>query len=312
MSEPNKIGPSVGRNAIVERLASVTDIDGLKALVAELARGVQFTGETKAVGDAHPIRLSSDLGPGNSSYKQDMTIIKPSTDTGAGVTGINVYTNPTSPAVGQVVTGGTINQPIIMPGAGTPGSGTSVPTITPALRGFPNYKFQPETDGAGLNASLANPAYGPTINQQGLVLQVQVGDTVKYAHIALHDTPDVGVPRPLIGVVGAGTQTPQVPNWSSSTAYVSGNRVVVGGVIYSCILANTNHTPPNGTYWVLVPAATLTNEMIANVNATALAVQGVIENHNDLVQSVLTMGLLPSVPRVKDTVDYSQTHVGPS
>ena len=223
-----------------------------------------------------------------------------------------MYTNPTSPAVGQVVTGGTINQPIIMPGAGTPGSETAVPTITPALRGFPNYKFQPETDGAGLNTSLASPAYGPTINQQGLVLQVQVGDTVKYAHIALHDTPDVGVPRPLIGVAGAGTQTPQVPNWSSSTAYVSGNRVVAGGVIYSCILANTNHTPPNGTYWVLVPAATLTNEMIAIVNAAALVAQGSVELHNDLVQSVLTMGLLPSVPRVKDTVDYSQTYVGPS
>ena len=38
--------------------------------------------------------------------------------------------------------------------------------------------------------------------------------------------------------------------WSSVTAYVVGNTVLVSGVTYRCILNNTNHTPPNATYWV--------------------------------------------------------------
>jgi hypothetical protein len=42
--------------------------------------------------------------------------------------------------------------------------------------------------------------------------------------------------------------------WSSSTAYVVGGLVSYGGIKYYCILANTNHTPPNATYWYALPA----------------------------------------------------------
>lgn len=38
--------------------------------------------------------------------------------------------------------------------------------------------------------------------------------------------------------------------WSSSTAYVVNQTVTLGGVAYFCITNNTNHTPPDATYWV--------------------------------------------------------------
>jgi hypothetical protein len=52
-----------------------------------------------------------------------------------------------------------------------------------------------------------------------------------------------------------------VPAWNSATPYVAqnlplgveGNVVAVSGLFYLCILANTNHTPPNATYWQLLP-----------------------------------------------------------
>src|SRR5579872_34559 len=37
--------------------------------------------------------------------------------------------------------------------------------------------------------------------------------------------------------------------WSNATAYVLGNLALSGGIVYYCILANTNQTPPNATYW---------------------------------------------------------------
>jgi|GEM_PF-5019134 len=38
--------------------------------------------------------------------------------------------------------------------------------------------------------------------------------------------------------------------WASGTAYVVGNYASLSGVWYRCILAHTNFTPPNATYWV--------------------------------------------------------------
>ena len=40
--------------------------------------------------------------------------------------------------------------------------------------------------------------------------------------------------------------------WSSSTAYVPYEIVSLGGSSYICILANTNETPPNSTYWSVI------------------------------------------------------------
>lgn len=45
--------------------------------------------------------------------------------------------------------------------------------------------------------------------------------------------------------------------WSNVTAYVVGDLVVSGGVNYYCVLAHTNHSPPNATYWYAMPAANI-------------------------------------------------------
>ena len=37
--------------------------------------------------------------------------------------------------------------------------------------------------------------------------------------------------------------------WDAALNYVPGESVLFGGVTYYCILANTNQTPPNATYW---------------------------------------------------------------
>lgn len=44
-------------------------------------------------------------------------------------------------------------------------------------------------------------------------------------------------------------QVSGVAAWSNSTAYSVGALVSQGGVNYYCILANTNQSPPNATYW---------------------------------------------------------------
>ncbi|MBP6563991.1 MAG: hypothetical protein KA200_00100 [Burkholderiales bacterium] len=43
--------------------------------------------------------------------------------------------------------------------------------------------------------------------------------------------------------------------WSNATAYTVGDLVTQGGVRYYCILAHTNQTPPNGTYWYAMPSS---------------------------------------------------------
>lgn len=40
--------------------------------------------------------------------------------------------------------------------------------------------------------------------------------------------------------------------WSSSTAYTRGDIVENGGANYYCILANSNHAPPDSTYWYAI------------------------------------------------------------
>lgn len=50
------------------------------------------------------------------------------------------------------------------------------------------------------------------------------------------------------------TLATQLSAWSNATAYVPGNQVLLGGNAYLCILANTNQSPPNGTYWYALSA----------------------------------------------------------
>lgn len=40
--------------------------------------------------------------------------------------------------------------------------------------------------------------------------------------------------------------------WSSGTSYLAGQIATSGGSAYLCILAHTNHVPPNATYWKIL------------------------------------------------------------
>ncbi len=45
--------------------------------------------------------------------------------------------------------------------------------------------------------------------------------------------------------------------WSSVASYVAGDVVAFSGVNYYCVLAHLNHTPPNATYWYVLPGSIL-------------------------------------------------------
>lgn len=56
------------------------------------------------------------------------------------------------------------------------------------------------------------------------------------------------------GTSGAYAPAPSTtPTYSSITAYTPGNYVVYAGIYYICILSSTGNTPPNATYWAVVP-----------------------------------------------------------
>lgn len=46
-----------------------------------------------------------------------------------------------------------------------------------------------------------------------------------------------------------------VAAWNGATPYVVGDLVLSGGVNYYCVLAHTNHVPPNATYWYALTGA---------------------------------------------------------
>lgn len=51
-----------------------------------------------------------------------------------------------------------------------------------------------------------------------------------------------------------GAVVPAASTWSNATSYAFGDMASLAGVTYYCILAHTNHTPPNGTYWFAMTA----------------------------------------------------------
>jgi prepilin-type N-terminal cleavage/methylation domain-containing protein len=51
--------------------------------------------------------------------------------------------------------------------------------------------------------------------------------------------------------------------WSSTTSYAVNDLVSNGGISYNCIAANTNHSPPNATYWYAIVGDTLTFTTLA-------------------------------------------------
>lgn len=62
--------------------------------------------------------------------------------------------------------------------------------------------------------------------------------------------------------------------WSGATAYVAYDIVSVGGSSYICILANTNQTPPNATYWNVIASIGATGTTGATGSAGATGPPG--------------------------------------
>ncbi len=97
-----------------------------------------------------------------------------------------------------------------------------------------------------------------------------------------------------IGTTSIEFSTQKVPMlnilpWSSTKTYVVWERVTSGGVIYNCILGNTNQTPPNGTYWA-VSDTSPTNYTVAAASTGAERIKkaaGDTLNSNNNVGKIL-------------------------
>lgn len=80
-----------------------------------------------------------------------------------------------------------------------------------------------------------------------------VGNTLYGAPITVQDGWSYGVIADNVSIgseqCGLGYQMTTTA-WSGATTYAVGDVVLVNNIQYVCILANTNHTPPNATYWV--------------------------------------------------------------
>lgn len=108
---------------------------------------------------------------------------------------------------------------------------------TQLIKAFVNHYWFNTDSASATPISASGPGYG------GFVL---VSDTIIPAN-GINVTVD-----PTLGTEGQATFS---PNWSATVAYKAGDHVLRSGVYYECILANTNQTPPNVTYWeVALPA----------------------------------------------------------
>jgi hypothetical protein len=119
-----------------------------------------------------------------------------------------------------------------------------------------------------VSGPMNNPQPHTVTAKQGLPLVYANNSSTEFAHVSnFNDQFTVNVPAPGVFPVEIDycqwhhsnpnlvllQQTPNADAWSSATAYIVGDKVNVGGSNYVCILANVNHTPPNATYWTLLP-----------------------------------------------------------
>lgn len=89
----------------------------------------------------------------------------------------------------------------------------------------------------------------------------------------------------------SGTGGNPVPAWDATVAYEVGAIVVVTAVNYVCILGNTNQTPPNATYWNVVPASATTRAyVVTSVLADTLeeSVQSDVITITDFLMPLVT------------------------
>ncbi len=127
----------------------------------------------------------------------------------------------------------------------------SVSAIGQAKAAWPNIDFYLLLD--------SSPSMGIAASTAGIA--TMVANTLQQC-----DSPPAGAGNPTCGCGFACHETnPAADNscplpWSATVSYVAGNYVYVGtsssGVTYSAKIANTNHTPPNSTYWNVKSSAT--------------------------------------------------------
>ena len=154
--------------------------------------------------------------------------------------------------------------------SGTRNSGTSGPTPVPQevadgasqtaylnrALSLPSVENVSDADVLGLCAWVLSIYHLPEVRFDSLTVEMAGLTQAQVAQLAsldmgsacaVHRTPPGSGTPAVIGLSG----TPATA-WASGTAYVAGNQVGLGGVNYTCILGNTNHTPPNATYWLPV------------------------------------------------------------
>jgi hypothetical protein len=99
--------------------------------------------------------------------------------------------------------------------------------------------------------------------------------------------------------------------WSSSTAYVVGNLIDVSGSIYTCILDNTNETPPNAVYWQLVGQPNTSLSLGAYSGSTAYVPGNqVTYNQNYYICTANTTGNAPTNGTYWEQIGSSYVDLG--
>lgn len=122
----------------------------------------------------------------------------------------------------------------------------------------------------------------------------------------------------------AGTVTVRLPftnvqwkgAWSGATAYVVNDIVTLSSVQYVCILAHTNHTPANATYWrVNTPyeIAPLGSEALYDAIASRSALKlGTFRNISQSKEKSLTREYLSAIKTITDNLANLQARTGKS
>jgi hypothetical protein len=103
--------------------------------------------------------------------------------------------------------------------------------------------------------------HGPAQNRAGTEFVKEVRDSTKATRLISFSynatqtfAVEIGAGYFRWHTLGETLLTGSAPAWSAATTYVVGDLVLSGGATYYCIVGNTNHVPPNATYWYAIPA----------------------------------------------------------
>ena len=130
--------------------------------------------------------------------------------------------------------------------------------LSPEMYGrIDDSKYQ--SGAATMRNFIASPQ-GPAENRPGFALVREVKDSTKKTRIISFT---FSTTQTMIIEIGEGyfrfhTQgqtliTGSPAAWNSGTAYEVGDLVSLSGSNYYCTAGNTNQTPPNASYWYLIP-----------------------------------------------------------